>query len=151
MYYNQLTLALEGFNTFPNRILAFWSTFNNTYNFSTAKNIYNRSTGMINLMLLYDKNNPVAGLVGLRPGGFNVLFCDGSVHFISTAVDPELLRRLFTRNDGQVIRYEELMGPGPRGGVRPVPTSRPPRPAVAEEIEAVEEEPEEEFEILPRR
>ena len=51
----------------------------------------------------YDEKNPVAGLVGLRPGGFNAAFCDGSVRFLSAGIDPETLKLLFTRNDGKVV------------------------------------------------
>jgi prepilin-type processing-associated H-X9-DG protein len=51
----------------------------------------------------YDEKNPAAGLGGLFPGGFNAAFCDGSVRFISSAIDAEVLRNLFNRNDGQVI------------------------------------------------
>lgn len=51
----------------------------------------------------YDEKNPVAGLGGLFPGGFNAAFCDGSVRFISSAIDTETLRRLFNRHDGEVI------------------------------------------------
>jgi prepilin-type processing-associated H-X9-DG protein len=51
----------------------------------------------------YDEKNPAAGLGGLFPGGFNAMFCDGSVRFISNAIDAETLRNLFNRNDGQVI------------------------------------------------
>jgi prepilin-type processing-associated H-X9-DG protein len=48
----------------------------------------------------YDERNPLDGLVGLTAGGFNALFCDGSVRFISAAVDPKVLRYMFLRNDG---------------------------------------------------
>ncbi len=51
----------------------------------------------------YDEKNPTAGLGGLFPGGFNAAFCDGSVRFISSAIDAETLGRLFNRHDGQVI------------------------------------------------
>ena len=51
-----------------------------------------------------DEENPIKGLVGVRPGGFLAAFCDGSVHFISEDIDLEMLRRLFTRNDGQNVR-----------------------------------------------
>ena len=51
----------------------------------------------------YDEKNPAAGLGGLFPGGFNAAFCDGSVRFISSAIDAETLRNLFNRHDGQVI------------------------------------------------
>jgi len=47
-------------------------------------------------------------LVGLRRGGFNAAMCDGSVRFLSESIDPKTLLRLFTRNDGEPIDYNEL-------------------------------------------
>ena len=38
-----------------------------------------------------------------HPGGVNVLMADGSVHFISRTIDPQLLVLLMTRNDGQPV------------------------------------------------
>ena len=38
-----------------------------------------------------------------HPGGANVAMGDGSVRFISATLDPQTLRNLVTRNDGQVI------------------------------------------------
>ena len=51
-----------------------------------------------------DAANPFKGLVGLRRGGFQAGFGDGSVHFISQSIDPDILRALFTRNGGEVVR-----------------------------------------------
>jgi prepilin-type processing-associated H-X9-DG protein len=51
----------------------------------------------------YNEKNPAAGLGGIFPGGFNAAFCDGSVRFIRGTIDAETLRRLFIRDDGQVI------------------------------------------------
>jgi hypothetical protein len=51
----------------------------------------------------YDEKNPAAGLVGLRPRGFLAAFCDGSVRFISASIDANVLKSLFTRNDGQPV------------------------------------------------
>lgn len=48
--------------------------------------------------------SPIEGLTGLRPGGFVVLMGDGSVRFISETVDHEVVRRLFTRDDGQPVQ-----------------------------------------------
>ena len=42
-------------------------------------------------------------LGGLSPGGFQAIFVDGAVNFISDAVDSGLLRSLFTRQGGEVI------------------------------------------------
>jgi type II secretory pathway pseudopilin PulG len=49
----------------------------------------------------YAAENPKAGLGKLRPGGWNAALCDGSVHFISENIDPEMLKALFTRAGGE--------------------------------------------------
>jgi prepilin-type processing-associated H-X9-DG protein len=54
---------------------------------------------------------------GYSPGGFNVLFTDGSVRFVSVSVNPEVLRALFTIAGGEVIELPKL-DPSP---------ARPPR------------------------
>ncbi len=51
----------------------------------------------------YSEKNPADGLGGLFPGGFIAAMCDGSVRFISSAIDAETLRRLFNRHDGQPV------------------------------------------------
>jgi len=38
---------------------------------------------------------------GLSPNGFNSLFADGSVRFISNKIDQKILKALFTRNGGE--------------------------------------------------
>ena len=48
-------------------------------------------------------NNPFKGLVGPRSEGFLALLGDGSVRFIGRSIDPEVLRRLFERNDGEAV------------------------------------------------
>jgi prepilin-type processing-associated H-X9-DG protein len=55
-----------------------------------------------------DWNNPMNGLGGIRPGGFNVAMCDGSVRFISESLDPQTLAWLFQRNDGNVVDPDAL-------------------------------------------
>ncbi|REK07469.1 MAG: DUF1559 domain-containing protein [Planctomycetota bacterium] len=55
----------------------------------------------------YDPDNPMAGLGHLRPGGFNALFADGSVHFISNAVDPAVLRALFSYAGREVVQLPQ--------------------------------------------
>jgi hypothetical protein len=53
--------------------------------------------------LVYDPNNPKAGLGHRRPGGFNAVLVDGSVRFISNNVNDEVLRRLITRDDRKPV------------------------------------------------
>jgi type II secretion system protein G len=72
-----------------------------------------------------DPKNPTKGLLGHHPNGFNVVFADCSVHFISAAVDPNVLRALFTRNGReQPVDMDQLYGPprrrppGPRSGMK---------------------------------
>ncbi len=50
-----------------------------------------------------DEKNPSAGLVGLRPGVFFCVFCDGATHIVPQNVAPRIVNLLFDRNDGQVI------------------------------------------------
>src|SRR5262249_30928214 len=47
-----------------------------------------------------NEKNPLDGLVGLWPGGFQVGLGDGSVRMISRSVDPKQLMNAFIRNDG---------------------------------------------------
>ena len=51
----------------------------------------------------YASDKPLARLGGLHPRGFHALLCDGSVRFISDAVDEKLLRALITKAGGEVI------------------------------------------------
>jgi prepilin-type processing-associated H-X9-DG protein len=50
-----------------------------------------------------DRDHPAAGLGGLRPGGFNTLFADGSVRFIGKDIDPQLFLQLLTYAGGEVV------------------------------------------------
>ena len=50
-----------------------------------------------------DKESPVQGLVGLRPGVFLGLLCDGSVRAIPQNIEPETLKALYTRDGGERI------------------------------------------------
>ena len=47
--------------------------------------------------------DPLKGLVGLRPGGFTALICDGSVRFISASIDREVLKGMFTTSGGERV------------------------------------------------
>jgi prepilin-type processing-associated H-X9-DG protein len=46
---------------------------------------------------------PLHGLGSRHNNGFNALFVDGSVHFLKSTIDPNLLDALITRNGGEVI------------------------------------------------
>jgi prepilin-type processing-associated H-X9-DG protein len=69
---------------------------------------------------------PIAGLVGLRRGGFNVAMGDGSAQFFSEGLDADVLLWLFQRADGNAI--PDLDAPRPadaRDAVLPhVPEAR---------------------------
>ncbi|MHC4401033.1 MAG: DUF1559 domain-containing protein [Planctomycetota bacterium] len=90
--------------------------------------------------------NPIDGLVGLRPGGFNAGCADGSVHFISQFVDGDMLKRLFMRDDGQPVDTGDLGG-SRRGSSRVMRTF----PARQVEVEMVVEEAEAEAVQVPDR
>ncbi|HUG66194.1 MAG TPA: DUF1559 domain-containing protein [Pirellulaceae bacterium] len=47
--------------------------------------------------------DPTKGLTGLRPGGFQVGFADGSVRFIAEMIDVGTLRALFTKAGGEAV------------------------------------------------
>jgi len=52
----------------------------------------------------YITNPAASGFQHAHPGGVNVLFADGSVQFLPQSIDPQTLRWLLTRSDGQAIR-----------------------------------------------
>ncbi|HOM18937.1 MAG TPA: DUF1559 domain-containing protein, partial [Thermoguttaceae bacterium] len=58
--------------------------------------------------LPFDPKKPLAGLGHARQGGFSVLFCDGSVRFISETIDPEVFRRLALINDGEPVHWDKI-------------------------------------------
>jgi hypothetical protein len=53
--------------------------------------------------LSVDLDAPLQGLTGQAIRGFHAVLADGSVRFISESVDPQVLRRLFLMNDGEVV------------------------------------------------
>jgi prepilin-type processing-associated H-X9-DG protein len=51
----------------------------------------------------FDSAESLSGFGSRHPGGFLVVFADGSVRFLSTAIDPVTLRALLTRNGGERV------------------------------------------------
>ena len=91
-----------------------------------------------------DKTKPVAGLVGLRPGGFLAGLGDGSVRRVSAGIDAAALNALFTRAGGEpttgLDETRRPMPPGPRPRPTPERTPPPDRP-VDEAPSAAPEKP----------
>ncbi len=74
-----------------------------------------------------DAKDPIKGLPGHHPRGFNASWADGSVHFISETIDAKTLQALFTRNGKEPIDMNALNGP---------PRARPAAPAPAQKAAA---------------
>jgi hypothetical protein len=53
-----------------------------------------------------DPEQPLKGLVKLRPGGFLGALADGSVQFVPATIDAEMLRRLFAKSDGRPVQID---------------------------------------------
>lgn len=53
-----------------------------------------------------DPNDPIRGLVGLQADGFLACLADGSVHYFRAKMEPDTLRALFDRADGQAINAD---------------------------------------------
>ena len=51
----------------------------------------------------FDPNVPLPELGGFTPDGFNALFADGSVRYITKSIAPQVLKALITRAGGEVI------------------------------------------------
>jgi hypothetical protein len=52
-----------------------------------------------------NQNNPLANMAKHRPGGFNVGIADGSVRFMSEAIDLQLFWHLLTRAGGEPVNF----------------------------------------------
>ena len=65
----------------------------------------------------FDPDNPTAGLGLLQGGAFLAAMADGSVRTISLAIDPQTLKNLYTRADGEVVGQFNV----PDVDVRPAP------------------------------
>jgi prepilin-type processing-associated H-X9-DG protein len=50
------------------------------------------------------KDEPKRGLLGLRHGGFNAGFADGSVRFIAESTDATVLKAFFTKSGGEAVQ-----------------------------------------------
>lgn len=48
------------------------------------------------------------GIYGFHQGGANVLFCDGSVRFVGTKLDPLTFAYLTVRDDGHIIEHDDF-------------------------------------------
>lgn len=48
-------------------------------------------------------NQAESGMGSEHPGGMNAAFADGSVQFLADAIDPDMLRRLITCDDGEPV------------------------------------------------
>ena len=56
--------------------------------------------------LPYNNKQPMQGLGHMRPGGFQVLAADAAVRFVSTSIDPDVLRGLLTRAGREDVRFD---------------------------------------------
>lgn len=64
-----------------------------------------------------DFKNPLKNLKSAMVGGFHTLFADGSVRFISDAIDVNILKALFTRAGGEVVNADAFNAPAPVAAV----------------------------------
>ena len=60
----------------------------------------------------FENDKPVPRLGRWFDLGFHVVFCDGSIHFLSNRANPEIFRALITGNDGIVINGDDLLRAG---------------------------------------
>lgn len=62
---------------------------------------YSASTAPTTARAINGSNS--AGIYSFHPNGANVLFCDGSVHYLTINSSPELVSKLATRNGGTPV------------------------------------------------
>ncbi|MGL4554892.1 MAG: DUF1559 domain-containing protein [Gemmataceae bacterium] len=55
----------------------------------------------------FDADGKLPKVGGLFEGGFNALFCDGSVRFLKATIKPDTLKAAITRNGGEVLRVDD--------------------------------------------
>jgi prepilin-type processing-associated H-X9-DG protein len=55
-----------------------------------------------------DTDDPSAFLASEHPGGFNVLFGDGSVRLIKDTIAKAILKALVSRNGGEIINFNDF-------------------------------------------
>jgi hypothetical protein len=46
--------------------------------------------------------------LGYFKDGFHIALADGSVHFVKAKYNEKALRLMITRNDGQVVNFDDL-------------------------------------------
>ncbi len=77
-----------------------------------------------------DFKNPLKNLKSALVGGFHILMCDGSVRFVSDAIDVNTLKALFTRGGGEAINFGAIDAIPPAVAIAAAPFASA-RPVVA--------------------
>ncbi len=76
----------------------------NSRQFNVTSVRYPINTSNYNLPGIGTNFGPNSVLLSAHPGGIQALYGDGSVHFIAETIQMPLLKRLCTRDDGQVVQ-----------------------------------------------
>jgi RNA polymerase sigma factor (sigma-70 family) len=56
----------------------------------------------------FDQEKRLPELGGVFKDGFNAMFADGSVRFLSKKIQPDVLRAIVTRNGGEIVNSDQL-------------------------------------------